>query len=144
MTTRKLGFKQLLDAFYKRLDEHDLTKDYRVYNKGNVENDVVWPYIAFGTPIGGPSASFTTRDTEAEDNVVIVDAWSKYPGDKEISEMMNNVVQAITSSALSITDYDDPYIAILDYSDIIDDSAESGGPVKHGVARFRFQMAPSS
>lgn len=141
--TRKLGFKPLLIAFYNRLDTHALTLAYRVYNKGNVPDDATWPYIAFGTPLGKIDDIFTTRDTYSEDNVVLVDVWSDYAGDEEITEMMDNIVQAITSSSLSITGYDDPYLAFLDYADVIDDATESGRLVKHGLLRFRFHMAPS-
>lgn len=142
--TRKLGFKPLLDAFYKRLDTHILTMGYRVYNKGNVENDVTWPYIVFGTPMGKIDDVFTTRDTDSEDNVVIVDVWSDYPGDTEISEMMDNIVQAIKSSPLIITGYHNPPLTFLDYADVIDGAAESGRLVKHGLLRFRFLITPSS
>lgn len=144
MATRKLGFKALLEAFYSRLDTHELTSDYRVYNKGNVPDDATWPFIAFGTPIGKPDDIFTTRDTASEDNVVIVDVWSDYPGDSEITEMMDNIVQAIKSSALTIAGYHNPPLTFLDYADVIDDATESGNPVKHAVIRFRFHMAPSS
>ena len=142
--TRKLGFKPLLVAFYNRLDTHALTLAYRVYNKGNVAKDVTWPYIAFGTPLGKIDDIFTTRDTDSEDTVVLVDIWSDYLGDTEISEMMDNVVQAITSSPLVITGYHNPPLTFLDYADVIDDATESGRPVKHGLLRFRFYMHPSS
>lgn len=141
--TRKLGFKPLLEAFYSRLDTYVPTEDYRVYNKGNVPDKVTWPYIAFGTPIGKIDDIFTTRDADSEDNVVIVDIWSDYPGDTEISEMMDKIVQAIKSSPLTITGYHNPPLTFLDYADVLDDAMESGKLVKHGLLRFRFHMAPS-
>lgn len=141
---RKLGFKPLLEAFYARLNTHALTMAYRVYNKGNVPNNVAWPYIAFGTPLGKIDDIFTTRDTDSEDNIIIVDIWSDYLGDTEISEMMDNVVQAIKSSPLAITGYYNPPLDFLDYADVIDDDTESGRPVKHGLLRFRFHISPSS
>lgn len=141
MMTRKLGFKPLLEAFFSRLDTHILTSGYRVYNKGNVPDDAVWPYVDFGTPLGKIDDIFTTRDTDSEDNVVIVDVWSDYPGDLEISEIMDNIVQAIKSSPLIITGYRNLPLTFLDYSDVIDDATESAKPVKHGVIRFRFHMA---
>jgi len=139
--TRKLGFKPLLEAFYTRL----LTTGYtRIYNKGNVPDKVTWPYSAFGTPLGKIDDIFTTRDTDSEDNVVILDIWSDYPGDEEITEMMDNYIQAITSSPLSITGYHNPPLTFLDYADVIDDATESAKLVKHAVIRFRFHMSPSS
>lgn len=141
--TRKLGFKPLLEAFYYRLDNHVRTTDYRIYNKGNVPDNVEWPYIAFGTPIGKIDDIFTTRDADSEDNVVIVDIWSDYPGDDEISEMMDNIVQAIKSSPLSIDGYHNPPLTFLDYADVLDDTTESGKLIKHGLLRLRFHMSQS-
>jgi len=142
--TRKLGFKPLLIAFYNRIDTHALTSAYRIYNKGNVPDDVTWPYITFGTPLGKADDIFTTRDTQSEDNVVIVDIFSDYLGDTEITEMMDNIVQAVTSSPLVITGYHNPPLTFLDYADVIDDATESAKPVKHGLLRFRFCIVPSS
>ena len=141
--TRKLGFKPLLEAFYYRVDNHVLTEDYRVYNKGNVPDKVTWPYSAFGALIGKIDDIFTTRDTDSEDNVIILDIWSDYPGDAEIVEMMDNYIQAIKSSPLSITGYHNPPLTFLDYADVLDDATESGRLVKHAIIRFRFHMAPS-
>jgi len=142
--TRKLGFKPLLEAYYSRATTHALTSSYRIYNKGNVPDDVVWPFSAFGTPLGKIDDIFTTRDTDSEDNVVIHDIWSDFPGDEEIVEMMDNYIQAITSSPLTITGYHNPPLTFLDHADVIDDDTESGRPVKHGVIRFRFHISPSS
>jgi len=141
MTTRKLGFSPLLKAIYGRLTTHALTSTYRVYNFA--PNDAALPFVTFGSPVGVKSESFTSRDTEAEENVVTVHVWTDDLGDKTAAEMMDNIVQAVTSSALAITAYFNPYLVFLDYADIVLDESIPTQPVRHGVLRFRFHMAPS-
>lgn len=143
MTTRKLGFKPLGDAVYDRIDNHVLTSTYRIYNAGNVPDRVTWPYIAFKIMMGNISDSFTCRTSEAETNIVLFDFWSDYAGDLEVSQMMDNVIQAMTSSALVISGYDNSYIIFLDHAEILDDETDSGKPVKHGIVRVRVEMAPT-
>nr|NIQ17709.1 hypothetical protein [Candidatus Aenigmarchaeota archaeon] len=82
MTTRKLGFKALLEAVYDRWGNHALTSSYRIYNIGNVPDAPTWPYVAFGSPFGRESTRFKTRDTEGEENGFKADVWSDYRGDE--------------------------------------------------------------
>lgn len=138
MGTRKLGTSVLQLAYYTRLTTHALTSAYRIYN--HVPDNAVWPYVSFGTPIGIRSAMIGACDIEGEENTMMVHVWSDYKGDKEAAEMMNNVVQAITSSALSITGYT-VVRCFLEYSDIIVDDTESAKIVRHGVMRFAHHMA---
>jgi hypothetical protein len=145
MTIRKLGFSALMVAIYGRLTTHDLTKTYTFYN--HVPRTAAMPYHVISKPVGTRSLGFTTRDTEAEDNVIYIDSWideASGEGDKVCADRMNNITQAITSSSLSITGYHPPARAILDYSDIVKDDSEISRDVRHGTQRFRFEMAPSS
>lgn len=142
MTTRKLGYAELIHAIFDRIDTNALTSTYAVY--GYVPPGTAMPYVSVGNPMGVISNSFSSRDTEAEENVVNVHVYSKYQGDKECADMMNNIVQAITGSSLSITDYSTPYVMpCLDYSEILIDDSDPNNLVRHGVLRFRFHMSPS-
>ena len=141
MATRKLGFQPLLRAIYDRIGTHALTSSYTRYNQA--PRNAAFPFITFGTPIGTESRMLGTRDTEAESNVVTVHVWSEKPGDKECSEMMDNIVQSLFGTALTITGYFNPVDVALDYSDIIIDTSEPSRIIRHGVLRFRFEMAPS-
>lgn len=141
MAIRKLGFQPLMQAIYTRLTTHALTSSYITYNY--VPKNAVMPYVSFGTPIGVRSTSFTSRDTQAEDNTVIVHAWSALEGDKQASQYMNNIVQAILGSDLTVFEYFAPYIAFLDMSELFIDDSVPTHLVRHGVMRFRFVMAPS-
>ena len=142
MATRKLGFQPLMYAIYDRLKVTDpVTKNYRIYNY--VPKDAVMPYISFGAPIGVRSTSFTTRDTQAEDNSITVHVWSAAEGDKEASEYMDDVTQAILGSDLAVTAYFAPIIAHLDMAELFIDDSVPTRLVRHGVLRFRFIMVPS-
>lgn len=141
MATRKLGFQPLMQAIYTRLTTHGLTSAYHIYNY--VPQNAVMPYVSFGAPIGVRAISFTTRDTQAEDNSVAIHVWSSAEGDKEASQYMNNIVQAILGSDLAVTGYFAPFIAYLDMSELFIDDSIPTRLVRHGVLRFRFIMAPS-
>lgn len=141
MATRKLGFSPLMKALYTRLTTHALTSGYTTYNY--VPQNAVMPYISFGAPIGVRAIPYTTRDTQAEDNSVAVHVWSASEGDKEASEYMNNIVQAVLGSDLAIVTYFPPIIAYLDMSELFIDDSVPTRLVRHGILRFRFVMAPS-
>lgn len=138
MTTRKVGFKELMKAVYNRLDTHNLTKNYSIYNY--VPRDASFPYISLGPMIGARSGSFSARDYPAEENVITIHVWSDYKGDKEAAEMIDNIVQAMTSSPLSFDSYTE-LICLFDYADIMIDDTEPAKPIRHGVVRFRIHMA---
>jgi len=148
MPIRKLGFTALMKMIYLRLQIEDATtKKYHFYNY--VPRTAVRPYHVIQNPRGIRSLSFTTRNTEAEDNAVEVHTWmdeTSGQGDKPCSDRMNEIAQAITSSALTITGlgYFAPMRAILEYSEIIRDTTEPSLDVRHGIQRFRFEMVPSS
>lgn len=139
--TRKLGFTALIKAVYTELKADSLTKSYNIYNE--VPDNASFPYIVIGTPLGGRSASFGNKDVEAEENVIIINVWSSYRGDKEASDIMNNVTQALTNATLSITGYGSPFLFLLDYADILKDDAEPARILRHGLLRFIAHMAPS-
>ena len=145
MVTRKLGFSALLTALYARLTTHDLTKSYNFYNY--VKGKVPMPYHVVKVRLGRESDDYTTRDTEAEELIPQVDSWvdeTPGKGDKPCSDMQNNIVQAITSSPLEVEGYHAPAHVSLDYASILDDDTEPERAVKHGVTRFRVEMAPNS
>lgn len=141
MATRKLGFSALMRAIYDRIDTHALTSSYSVYN--HAPRSAAFPFVTFGTPIGTESRMLGSRDTEGETNIVTVHVWSEEAGDKECGDMMNNLVQAMLGSDLTVTGYFSPVDAVLDYADLSLDLSNPSRPVRHGILRFRFEMAPS-
>ncbi len=143
MPTRRLGFTALMTALYSRLTGHALTNTYTFYNF--VPINASFPYHVIGKPLGNESASYKTRDKEAEENIIQIDSWfdeESGRGDKACADAMNNIIQAITGTALTITGYSNPDV-FLDYSDILKDDTEPGKIFRHGIQRIRFEMAPN-
>ena len=104
------------------------------------------PYHVIGKMLGRESLSFTTRDTEAEENIIQVDSWvdeTSGKGDKSCADMMNNIVQAMTNDPIVMAGYDNSYLVFLDFANILKDDTEPGNIINHGILRFRVLMAPS-
>ena len=140
MGTRKIGTYALLKAVYDRLKAHDDTKDYNTYN--NVPDDTEMPFIRVGDTTGGRSPQLGAQDIEGEENALTIHIWSDYLGDKEVEQMKNNVVQALTSSTISMTDSDyTNVIFLLDAHNTIIDDTEPAHLVRHGWIRFICHMA---
>jgi len=143
MALRKLGFVELMTAVYGRLTT-DLPA-YAFYN--HVPENTPYPYHVIGKLMGSRSAEFTTRDTEAEDNVFHIDSWvdeTSGLGDKACADMQDDIVQSLTASSLSMTGYHDSIRFWLDYAEIMLDPEHPELLLRHGVLRFRVDMAPSS
>lgn len=142
MPTRKLGFSALLTAIYSRLTTHALTNTYSFYN--HVPENTAYPYHVIGKVMGVRSAEYETRDTEAEDNAFRVDSWvdkTSGVGDKACADMQNNIIQALTSSALTIASYNAIHF-YLDYAEILLDPDHPELLLRHGILRFRQDMSP--
>lgn len=143
MATRKLGFTALMTAIYGRLTTHVLTNAYSFHNY--VPKNTAYPYHIIGKAMGVVSWEYTSRDSEAEENSFQIDSWVDKTsgfGDKACADMQNNIIQAITSSALSISGYSNIYFN-LEYSDIMDDPDHPEISLKHGILRFRQIMNPT-
>ena len=142
MPTRKLGFSALLTAVYSRLTTHALTNTYGFYN--HAPQNTAYPYHVIGRIMGVRSAEYETRDTEAEDNAFQVDSWvdrTSGLGDKACADMQNNIIQALTSSALAIVGYNAIHF-YLDYAGIALDPENPELGLRHGILRFRQDMSP--
>ena len=136
--THKIGLGAVESAIYARLTTDALTSAYTVgiYMSPNT----ALPYVSIGGGIWGKSRDFTTRDDKAEDVVVHAHIWSAQHGDDEVTAMMNNISQAVTASVLSISGYTE-MIGISDYANVIIDASNPNQLLRHGVLRFRFQIA---
>lgn len=143
MPDRRIGFYPLLKGIYDRISAHALTSTYRIYNKTAPAN-AAFPYITYGTPYGMPHY-MSAADIPLEDNIVMIHVWSKLDNDKEVSQMMDNISQALdldnpSGTALTITGFTQ-LILTLDYADIIKDDSEPARIIRHGIMRVRAVMA---
>ena len=143
--TRLIGISVLEAALYTRLTTNNAlipatatTSTYRIYNF--VPKNAALPYVSIGGALSGRSESFYNRDDAAEDNVLHVHVWSSYQGDKEAADMMTNISSAVTSSALAPTGYT-VMLGQMDFAQIMIDDQDPNRLLRHGILRFRFQMA---
>lgn len=140
MATRKLGLSDLLNAVYDHLNSHASTSSYRIYDY--VPPNTAWPYIKIGPVMGTESADFSSKDTEAEDNMAMINIWSKYAGEKEVADMMADVVDAM-EDGFTITGYN-IHNQVLDYSEIVIHDEEPAAGIKYqGIIRYRIDASPS-
>jgi hypothetical protein len=139
MPTHKFGGSALLSAVYSRITTDALTSAYRTYVIGTVADPAVFPYVTIAGILWGKSASFTSRDIKGEDLVIHAHVWGN-GDDKEVAGMMDNISQAITATDLSITGYT-TLKGITDYAQILLDETTPGQLLRHGVIRFRWQIA---
>lgn len=142
MATMKLGMSALMKAVYDRLEADADTTAYSVYNY--VPATATMPYISFGAPMATESRRISTYDTKGESIALTVHVWSDEAGDKQCADIMAHVVDAICGTALTVTGYYVPLDIALEYADIMLDLSDPARPVRHGVCRFRVDMAPSS
>jgi len=135
---RLFGGSALLKAYITRLGTHASTSTYTVYNY--TPTTATLPYIVVGSISGTRSMPLGCDDIAGEENTVLVDVWSEYKGDKEVMDMMNNIIKAVTSSALAITNYTD-VLPLMEFSEVIIDDTEPAHLVRHGIIRFTHHMA---
>jgi len=136
MPTRKLGFWQLAKAVYSRLTTHAQTSGYTTFNSF-VPKGTALPYIVVGEMAGTRKGA---RDHVGEEDTVTVHVWAENPGMKTAAVMMTAVVQALTSSALYLTDGYGELYCLLDFSTVLRDDAEPERDMFHGVLRFRYWL----
>ena len=141
MPTRKFGASELTKAIIARLAADALTSSYSVYNE--VQDSATMPYVRVCVPTGTRSAKFGSRDYAVEENIVMIDVWSDYHGDKEASDYMNNIVQAMTSTAFSITGYPAPFQVLMEFMELMRDDTDPTDIKRHGVMRYSVHMDPT-
>lgn len=127
-------------GLYTRLTTDALTSSYSVYQVGCVPDGTALPYVTIGGAIWGKSAQFTSRDIKGEEIAVHVHVWSAAETDVQASDMMDNIIQAVTGSDLTITGYTQ-LRGNPEFSQIMLDETEAGNMLRHGVIRFGFHIA---
>ena len=139
MALHKIGTTALLQAVYTRLTSDALTLTYNIFNYVP-PSTTSFPYVMIGGMLWGKSADWTSADIKGEDIVIHAHVWSSSHSDAEAGTMMNNIVQAITASDISITGYT-TLKGIADFAQIMTDTTNPNQLLRHGVIRFRFHLA---
>lgn len=134
------GGVELMQATYTRITTDSLTSAYKTYQVGAVPTGTTFPYVTLGGLMGGKSADFTSRDIRGEDLVIYLHVWSSVLSDSEAGNMMDNCIQALTATDLSLTGYT-TLKGIADFQQILVDDSNATQLLRHGVIRMRYQVA---
>lgn len=94
--------------------------------------NVSMPYIIMGEIDG---RDWSDKFRPGQEIGVTMHIWSNYPGKKEVAEIMNGVLQALTSEPISLGIEFNAICEGLDMSEIIIDI---DGVTRHGILRFRY------
>lgn len=90
------------------------------------------PYIVTGELEG---RDWSDKFQPGQEVFATIHIWSDYPGKKEVAEIMNGVLQALTSEPISLGIEFNAICEGLDMSEIIIDI---DGVTRHGILRFRY------
>lgn len=91
------------------------------------------PYVVLGDDTVNP---FLTFGRDGEDFTHTLHIYSDYPGKKEVKEIMNLVLQAMTDTPLTMSGFS----VVGTECEFMTDSVEQDGILRHGVMRFRIKV----
>jgi hypothetical protein len=125
----KTALWSLQKALYARLSS-DSSITAAVYDS-EAEETAALPYIVLGDDT---VSDFSTKTFDGEDITHTLHIWSAYKGKKEVKQLLDLVLQSVTSSPLTLTGFtlED---ARRDFMEIYQDEEYF-----HGVLRLRFKI----
>lgn len=98
----------------------------------NVPENETFPYISMGAV---NAREWSDKFVDGQEVIITLDFWSKYHGKAEALEMMNDVLQAITSSPLDLGSNFRAAYSNMDLNEIIIDI---DGFARHGILKIRY------
>jgi len=90
----------------------------------------VFPFVVIGDDT---AAEFDTDDSEGQETTVTIHAWSRYPGKKEVKQVLDAIYNALHNKSLTVTGQ----IVIFIFFEFMETIADPDGLTQHGVIRFR-------
>jgi len=94
--------------------------------------NVSMPYIIAGEIEG---RDWSDKFVPGQEIVASIHVWSKYPGKKEVAEIMDEILQALSLEPLSLGEAFMAVCQSLDLSEII---VDIDGITRHGILKFRY------
>lgn len=125
----KSALLSLQDAIYNRLKSET---EWKIYD--HVEERTPCPYISMGTIRG---LRWCDKSADGQEVYATLDFWSEHRGKAEVAKMMNEALQAITASDLTLTGGFRAAYDALDTNEILDDI---DGVTRHGILIFKFYI----
>jgi len=98
----------------------------------DVPDNALFPYVAMGPIIG---RDWSDKFEDGQEIFLTLDFWSQYMGRKEVAEMMDDALQALTSSPL---DLGASFKAALDALDMNEIIIDIDGKTRHGILKMKY------
>jgi hypothetical protein len=124
----KSPLNPLQAALYSRLTG---ALSYTVYDSVPQSED--FPYITLGDDTG---VDWSTKTWSGQEVTTTLHVWSRAAGMLETKTIMDELIQALTGSDLTVTGFN-PVLLRLDLATTLRDP---DGITRHGVVRFRLKI----
>jgi len=95
-----------------------------------VPEGAAWPYMVIGETTG---VDWSTKLENGQVVTITLHGWSRAKGTKEVNDLMDEALQALTGPALSVTDFT-LVLLRFDFASVIRDP---DGITRHGMLRLR-------
>jgi len=115
------------DAIYNRVKE---VTDWDIYD--HVEERKSCPYISMG-PLRG--LRWCDKFEDGQEVYATLDFWSEHRGKAQAAEMMDDALQAITESDLTLAGGFRAALSVLDTNEVI---VDIDGVTRHGTLILKF------
>ncbi|MDF2902369.1 MAG: hypothetical protein K0S25_7 [Bacillus sp. (in: firmicutes)] len=125
----------LQETLFQRLtnDSMLIAKNIKTYD--DVPSSPSFPYISLGDDTVN---NWSTKTSKGEEITHTLHVWSRYNGKKEAKEIMDLVLQSITSTPLSIGSGFSMDFSRMEFMEVITDP---DGITRHGIMRLRFKIS---
>ena len=131
MSGRKTALWPLQVSIFQRLkNDTNVTKKASVHD--SVSANTPMPYITIGEDNSVP---YDTKTSYGEEIDHMIYVYSSYSGKKEVKEIMNAILESISSKPLEI---EGGFFVEFDNIEMMEVTEVNGSPVKRGVMRFNF------
>jgi len=120
-------------ALYERLSSDAKLNEVITGVYDEVKKDAVFPYVTYDSPNVNP---FDTKTSTGENITFVIHCWSRYSGNKEAMEILNLILQAIStplelSGGFSMQKQGREQIQVI---------TDADGTTRHGILRVRFYV----
>jgi len=98
----------------------------------DVPENVAMPYIVAG---GIEGRDWSDKFQPGQEVTATLDIWSSYPGRKEAAEIMDEIIQALSSAPLTLDGGFNCVLATLALSELI---VDIDGVTRHGILGIKY------
>jgi hypothetical protein len=131
----KTALFPLQTIIYQRLSDDSALKARNVQTYDAVPSGASYPYVSLGDDTVN---NWGTKTENGEDITHTIHVWSQYDGKKEAKEIMDLVLQSITSTPLSLGSGFSMDFSRMEFMEVITDP---NGITRHGIMRLRFKIS---